>query len=122
MEFPRPSKQWDKGRYWRAVARSIQAWSDPAQQLALYEALYEEYTALYNQLCKAGARFQRCANLTLPSALTNPSALQNASLDVIQNAIQSISSQGPNLAKVMPPVPVPEVKRHRRKRSSGVQC
>ncbi len=87
------------------LARSIQTWSDPAQQLALYRILYSQYGTLYSQFCVGAPPSAACVNLPPPSALTNPSALQNASLDVIHNAIQLITSQGPNLVELSPSVP-----------------
>jgi len=93
-----------------SLANSIQTASDPVRQLALYQSLYSQYTALYNQLCTipVGAVDISpppvgCADLAMPSALTNPSALTGASLEVIQSALQSIGSQGANILKMAPP-------------------
>jgi len=92
------------------LARSIQASSDPVQQLALYQSLYSQYTTLYNQLCitlPVGTSDTKsppgCANLTAPASLPSPSGLQNVSLEVIQSALQSVGSQGPSLLHLVPP-------------------
>jgi hypothetical protein len=95
-----------------AAANSIRASSDPVRQLALYESFYSQYATLYNQVCAAspvgvspaagntppGA----CANLVLPSALTDPATLQNASLGSIQTALQSIGSLALNIINIVP--------------------
>ena len=85
------------------LAESIQASSDPLQQLALYQSLYPQYTALYSQLCTtSNTPPAGCANLVLPSQLINPSVLQGASLGVIKGALQSLGAQGLNIVKLVP--------------------
>ena len=66
----------EQGTKLAILARSIQTWSDPAQQLALYRILYSQYGTLYSQFCVGAPPSAACVNLPPPSALTNPSALQ----------------------------------------------
>ncbi len=94
------------------VAASIQASSDPVQQLALYQSLYSGYTALYGQLCASISSSSitsvgnaGCANLMPPSSLVLPSSLANASLGAIKGALQSVASQGPGIYKILPFLP-----------------
>lgn len=101
-----------QGEKLAALARSIQAASDPVRQRALYQSMYSQYTALINQLCTIPVGDgdigppPGCANLTMPSALTPPTALQNADLETIRTALKSISSQGPTLISIHVPAPV----------------
>src|ERR1019366_2643346 len=79
----------------------------PVQQLALYQSLYTQYAALYSQLCPASPGGNNgCASLTPPSKLTNPAALQNASLGSIKSALQGLGSQGLAILKQVPVPPV----------------
>ena len=93
------------------LASSIRASTDPARQLALYRSLYSQYTAVYTQFCVATinpngpAAFEPpdpCLKLTQPSALTDPAALQNSSMEGIQGALGSIGSLALNVLKVVP--------------------
>lgn len=91
------------------LATSIQTARDPVYQRAIYQSVYSKYTTLYDQLCAipvgnldispppAG-----CADLAVPSTLTNPSALQKASLEGIHTALQSIFSQGLKVYQIVP--------------------
>jgi hypothetical protein len=89
------------------LAAAIQAASDPVQQLALYQSLYTQYAALYSQLCPASPGGNNgCASLTPPSKLTNPAALQNASLGSIKSALQGLGSQGLAILKQVPVPPI----------------
>jgi hypothetical protein len=101
-----------QGTKLQALANSIQASSDPVRQLALYQTYYSQYTAFYSQICGAppiGASATSfnppggCANLILPSALTNPATLGNASLPAIQTAMATLGSQALNVIKMAPP-------------------
>ena len=94
------------------LADSIITSSDPVRQLALYQSAYTQYTSLYNQICNtspAGAvpsdaivSPDGCANLISPSALTNPSGLQNATLGTIQNALTALGAQGFGILHIVP--------------------
>jgi C1A family cysteine protease len=84
-----------------ALAGSIQASLDPAQQLALYQSTYTQYIALYGQVCGNAA----CPELPSPSALIPPSALQNASLGSIKSALKGLTLQGKNIINHLPPAP-----------------
>ena len=98
-----------QGEKLAALAHSIQTSADPVQQLALYQSIYSHYTTLYNQLCTIPVGTADigpspgCKELTVPSAFTNPSALQTADLKTIQSALKSVASQGPTLIHIVPP-------------------
>jgi hypothetical protein len=86
----RSSRPWDMGAKLAALADSIQAAADPIKKLALYTALFTKYTAQYDRICTSDPLLPPpagCANLTPPSALTDPGALLNASIDVIDSAL-----------------------------------
>jgi C1A family cysteine protease len=82
-----------------ALADSIQASSDPARQLALYQSVYSQYGALYHRLCANAAS---CTDLVDPSKLTPPSSLQNASLGSIKGALKALGSLGDTILKHAP--------------------
>jgi C1A family cysteine protease len=86
------------------LASSIQAASDPVQQLALYQSLYLQYSALYSKYCATPgvAPSASCANTVPPSALTNPATMQNASLGAIKTALQTLGSQASGILKNIP--------------------
>jgi C1A family cysteine protease len=86
------------------LAASIQAASDPVQQLALYQSLYSQYTALFSKYCATPgvAPSAACANTVPPSALTNPAALENGSLSTIKSALQTLGSQASGILKSVP--------------------
>ena len=93
------------------LANSIQASSDPVKQLALYQSFHSKYTAFYSQICGTSptdtspTSFEPpsgCANLISPSELTDPATLQDASLPVIQTALQTLGSQALNVIKIVP--------------------
>jgi hypothetical protein len=85
------------------IADSLLVSSDPVQQLALYQSLYTQYTGLYDRLCGTpSASPEGCGNLTPPSQLTDPSALENASLGVLKSALQSVGALGNQIARVVP--------------------
>jgi uncharacterized surface protein with fasciclin (FAS1) repeats len=86
------------------LATSIQVASDPVQQLALYQTLYSQYTALYSKYCATpgAAPSAACANTVPPSALTNPATMQNASLNTIKSALQTLGSQASGILKSIP--------------------
>jgi len=81
------------------LADSMQASTDPAQQLALYQSVYSQYATLYGQVCGLE---EVCLNLPNPSVFTPPSSLQNASLGVIESALSSLVSIGSNIIKYVP--------------------
>jgi C1A family cysteine protease len=96
---------------WAQLAHSIIVSSDPVRELELYGSAYSRYASLYNQLCTtppgnnisaAGTAPSGCANLIAPSALTNPSTLQNASLDDIETALASLGSLGLGVLHTIP--------------------
>ena len=96
------------------VVTSIQASSDPTQELMLYQSLYASYTTMYNQLCGAVTSSSitavgngGCANLIHPSSLVPPPTLANAALDSIKSALQTLAFQGPALYKIVPISAVP---------------
>jgi hypothetical protein len=83
------------------LATSIQAASDPVQQLARYQSLYSQYAAVYSKYCATPgvAPSAQCANTVPPSALTNPATLQNASLGAIKSALQMIVHRHPGSSR-----------------------
>jgi C1A family cysteine protease len=86
------------------LATSIQASTDPVQQVALYQSLYAQYGALYNQVCATpgAVASSACPNLVPPSQLTNPAALGNASLSTIKGALQALGTQAVSIYKALP--------------------
>jgi C1A family cysteine protease len=87
------------------LATSIQASTDPAQQLALYQSLYAQYTALYNKACATPGVAPNgvCPNLVAPTQLTNPAALANgASLATIKSALQTLGTQASGIYNTVP--------------------
>lgn len=112
------------GTKFASLADSIQSASDPVKQLALYQSAYSQYTALYNQLCAnsppvsssvlpGNASPADCANLIAPSALADPSELQNASLDSLRASRILLGSLGSTILHIVPlplsgPVPCDE--------------
>ena len=88
------------------AANSIQAASDPVQQLGLYTSFYSQYAALYDQYCTASpvGVVTPCTNLPRPSTLTTPAVLQNASLGELDAALHALGSVAVNLGKLVPPI------------------
>jgi hypothetical protein len=98
-----------------ALAGSIRAAADPVRKLALYTTLYTKYAAQYDRICQSDPLVpppKGCATLTPPSALTDPGALLNASIDVIDSALGQLGSQGPSILHVVAPAAI----------SVGVSC
>jgi len=97
---------------WAQLANSILISSDPGRQLDLYQSIYARYAALYQQFCltqpggltaAAAVTTQgQCANLILPSALTNPSELRGGTLVEIQRALTTIGELSLGVLHVVP--------------------
>ena len=97
---------------WAQLANSILNSSDRDRQRELYRSAYSRYANLYDQLCAAatgganaapaGTAQGNCANLIAPSALTNPSELQRASLGEIQSALASLGASGLGVLHLVP--------------------
>jgi C1A family cysteine protease len=106
---------------WAQLANSILVSTNRDRQFELYESTYARYSALYQQYCAPppGAVLTvsttttttvgtqgRCANLQLPTALTNPTELRGATLVEIQRALKTISDLSLVVFRV---VPLPQV-------------
>ncbi|MBV9266696.1 MAG: hypothetical protein JO061_11060 [Acidobacteriaceae bacterium] len=96
------------------IAGAIRSSTDPTQQLALYRHIYSKYAALFDQVCASGPGIPgtvpgkppaECSRLPQPAQLPNPSDLGNASLQQVQQALQTIGSQALNIIKTVP-IPV----------------
>ncbi len=98
-----------------ALANAIVTSSDPVHELSVYQMGYSQYATLYSQLCTPPPIDSTdltivigegpCANLTAPSALTDPATLLNAPLPTIKSALASLAALGQPIAQNTPPPP-----------------
>jgi C1A family cysteine protease len=101
------------------VSNSIVTAADPVKQLAIYAQNYNEYTAMYNQICNAQTAVPGspdgnlngatgitgdqnpnqavCQTLPSPTTLVTPTSLQGSPLPVLRTAIAVIVLQGQTL-------------------------
>lgn len=95
------------------AADSIRFSTSRDRQLTTYQAIFTQYGVLYNQNCKPvtsssitadATTDDPCANLTPPSALTNPATLSDASLETIEKAGTVVGAQALNVLRVPFPI------------------
>jgi hypothetical protein len=88
------------------IANSIRASESRDQQLALYQSLYDGYSAFYERVCAnlpgtAGPP-PGCSDLPEPAQLTSPAELADSALPAVQRALEGLGSKAKEVIGLAP--------------------